>query len=268
MRTKMIGRRGFVKSAAGLTAASLMDPAAFEANAQQGQAESGASQASGAARGLPSRGEFIVRHGCVLTMDPDLGDIPDGDVHVKNGAIIAVGKSLKAPGVRVLDARRMIVLPGMVDTHWHMWTTYLRCMAGDKTADGYFPVTTRLRPSHETRGYASLDAVAAAEPIDSGTTTVNDECHNIRSFDYAVADPRALRRRAFAGASLTGPTGEYRRERREIWQVLKNCTANGASTLPKVCLRSRLHVGGVPTVQGSEWWSARSRKYRGRAQGD
>jgi cytosine/adenosine deaminase-related metal-dependent hydrolase len=125
-------------------------------------------------------------------MDPALGDIPGGDVHVKSGEIAAVGKNLKAPGATVLDARRMIVLPGLIDTHWHMWTTFLRSMAGDKPEQGYFPVTTAygqvMRPEdmyHSTR-------LAAAEAIYSGTTTVNDECHNVRSHDYAVADIRAL----------------------------------------------------------------------------
>ena len=38
-----------------------------------------------------ARGEFIVRSGHVLTMDESLGDIPDGDVHVRNGESLAVG---------------------------------------------------------------------------------------------------------------------------------------------------------------------------------
>ena len=75
-------------------------------------------------------------------MVPALGDIPDGDVHVKNGEIMAVGRNLKAPDAMVIDGRHMIVLPGLIDTHWHMWTTYLRCMAGDGPEAGYFPVTT------------------------------------------------------------------------------------------------------------------------------
>jgi len=174
---------------AGAGAAALAGSPAFGA-AGQAQPEQG--PPTRRAAGLPARGEFLVRNGHVLTMDPALGEIPGGDVHVKSGAIVAVGKNLKAPGATVLDARRMIVLPGLIDTHWHMWTTFLRSMAGDKPEQGYFPVTTAygqvMRPEdmyHSTR-------LAAAEAIYSGTTTVNDECHNVRSHDYAVADIRAL----------------------------------------------------------------------------
>ena len=34
-------------------------------------------------RTLPQRGEFVVRGAYVLTMDPALGDLPNGDIHVK-----------------------------------------------------------------------------------------------------------------------------------------------------------------------------------------
>jgi hypothetical protein len=33
----------------------------------------------------PPRGEFIGRNAYIVTMDPKLGDIPNGDVHVRNG---------------------------------------------------------------------------------------------------------------------------------------------------------------------------------------
>jgi 5-methylthioadenosine/S-adenosylhomocysteine deaminase len=149
-------------------------------------------QLDGSAGKLPFRGEFIVRGAYVLTMDPELGDIPDGDVHVKNGEIIAVGKQLKAPGAAVLDGNRMILLPGLIDTHWHMWTTFLRGMAGDKIEDGYFPVTTRYGQAMSPLDMYHSTRWAAAEAIYSGLTTVGDNCHNVRSHDHAVADLRAL----------------------------------------------------------------------------
>ena len=43
-------------------------------------------QAGAPAPGLPARGEFVVRGAHVLTMDPALGELPSGDVHVRNGA--------------------------------------------------------------------------------------------------------------------------------------------------------------------------------------
>ena len=144
------------------------------------------------ARGLPVRGEFLIRDAYVLTMDRALGDIAGGSVYVRNGEIVAVGKDIKAPKAAVIDGRKTIVMPGLVDTHWHMWTTYLRSMAGDKTDDGYFPVTTRYGKAMEPVDMYRSTRLAAAEAIYSGLTTVGDNCHNVRSHDHAVSDIRAI----------------------------------------------------------------------------
>jgi cytosine/adenosine deaminase-related metal-dependent hydrolase len=187
-------RREFVKSLAGMSAASLIGSSVFAQALSNTQTERRRTErATGAAGRIPARGEFVVRNGYVLTMDETIGDVPDGDVHVKNGAIVAVGKNLKAPGATALDARRMIVMPGFVDTHWHMWTTYLRCMAGDKTEDGYFPVTTLYGQLMQPEDMYHSTRLAVAEAIYSGTTTVNDECHNVRSYEHADQDICALR---------------------------------------------------------------------------
>ena len=42
-------------------------------------------------------GDLIIRSGHVVTMDPGLGDIPDGDVLVSGGRIAAVGPAWTRP---------------------------------------------------------------------------------------------------------------------------------------------------------------------------
>jgi 5-methylthioadenosine/S-adenosylhomocysteine deaminase len=126
-------------------------------------------------------------------MDPDLGDIPGGDVHVKNGEIIAVGKAIQTPNASILDGQRMIVLPGLVETHWHMWNTLLRSFAGEKPGQGYFATVAAfgrvMTPDDMYHGVR----LAAAEALNSGMTTVHDFCHNLRSRDHAEGDIRALK---------------------------------------------------------------------------
>ena len=49
----------------------------------------------------PARGAFVVRGAHVLSMDDAVGDLPSGDVHVRNGAIVAVAANVNAPGAQV-----------------------------------------------------------------------------------------------------------------------------------------------------------------------
>src|SRR3981081_1068962 len=92
---------------------------------------------------LPARGEFVITNATIITMDPQLGDVANGSVHVRNGAIVAVGANVSAPGAAVVDAQGRVVMPGLIDTHWHMWHTLFRGMSGDKREDGFFPTVTR-----------------------------------------------------------------------------------------------------------------------------
>jgi 5-methylthioadenosine/S-adenosylhomocysteine deaminase len=143
-----------------------------------------------------SADDLVIRSGHVVTMDPDLGDIPDGDVLVAGGQIAAVGTGLDAPGTREIDARGMIVAPGLVDTHWHMWNTLLRSMSGGMPGEdgpaGYFPVTARLGRAFTDGDLYQGTLLACAEAINSGITTVHDWCHNVRGPAHAEAGLRAL----------------------------------------------------------------------------
>src|SRR6202042_413787 len=67
--------------------------------------------------------EILVHAGHVVTVDPSLGDLVDGDVLVRDGVIAEVGSHLTAstPDAEVIDARGRLVIPGLVDTHRHVW---------------------------------------------------------------------------------------------------------------------------------------------------
>jgi 5-methylthioadenosine/S-adenosylhomocysteine deaminase len=154
----------------------------------------------------------VIRGGHVLTMD-SAGDLPGGDVHIRDGVIAAVGGNLDVPGAEVIDAAGKIVAPGFVDTHWHMWNTLLRGLSDgcpDTAApyrsgsaspggrppgtprQGYFKTCVALgrhfRPADTYEG----TRLACAEAIDAGITTVHDWAHNIRGLDWAQAGLRAL----------------------------------------------------------------------------
>ena len=68
-----------------------------------------------------------------------------GDVHVRNGALVAVGPNLAAPEVEEIDGSNRIALPGFIDTHFHLWGSFARGIVADGDFD-YFPVMSRIGP--------------------------------------------------------------------------------------------------------------------------
>ena len=71
---------------------------------------------------FPSGRPVVFRNATVLTIDPSLGTIERGDVLVVDNRIAEVGRQINAPDSAVeIDASGGILMPGMVDTHRHMW---------------------------------------------------------------------------------------------------------------------------------------------------
>jgi cytosine/adenosine deaminase-related metal-dependent hydrolase len=148
-------------------------------------------------RASVSDANLLIRGGYVLTMD-SAGDLPGGDVHLRDGVIQQIGRNLDEPDAEVIDASGKIVAPGLVDTHWHMWNTLLRGMSdGRPTPDGpdrggYFATCVGMGRHFLPGDTYAGTRLAAAEAIDAGITTVHDWAHNIRGLDWAEAGLRAL----------------------------------------------------------------------------
>jgi 5-methylthioadenosine/S-adenosylhomocysteine deaminase len=132
--------------------------------------------------------ETLIRGAAVVSMDSAVGDFAKGDIHVKDGAIVAIGPRLQAPHAEVIEAASMIALPGLIETHWHMWEGVARNLAGDEPKTGYFPHSRNLgvlfTPEDNARGVR----LSLAEAIYSGITTVHNWSHNNLTPDYAAAE--------------------------------------------------------------------------------
>ncbi len=183
-------RRSFMRGAGALGAAALGAVGTGGLFSSPLMAQAMMRSAGGASR-LPGRGEFTIANAYVMTMDGALGDIAGGSVHVKNGDIVAVGKDVKGGGQKI-DGSGMIVMPGLVETHWHMWNTLYRSFAGDKPEEGYFPTVARFGQQMSPDDLFQSTRLSAAEAINSGMTFVHSWCHNVRSKAHAEADIRAL----------------------------------------------------------------------------
>lgn len=118
----------------------------------------------------------------LITMNDAGETIPDGALFVQDNVIEWVGKSSEIPAgyataVRTIDATDKVVLPGLVNTHHHLYQTLTRALAPDSAL---FPWLKTLYPI-----WARMDSeavyvsalVGIAELILSGCTTASDHLY-------------------------------------------------------------------------------------------
>jgi 5-methylthioadenosine/S-adenosylhomocysteine deaminase len=200
MTHERMNRRAMLKGATALGA--LLATTAQKTSAQQAPART----AKGPAAPLPARGEFIIRGANVLTMDPKIADLATGDVHVRDGAIVAVAAKVDAAKAQVIDGRGMICMPGFVDTHWHLWTGLFRpFVRADVNELGYFPVSNRLGQLMTPEDSYRAVILGVAEALSAGCTTVHNWAHNVRSADHADGELAAMRDAGIRGRFAYGP---------------------------------------------------------------
>jgi 5-methylthioadenosine/S-adenosylhomocysteine deaminase len=144
-----------------------------------------------AERPTPRRGHYLIQGGSVVSMDPDVGTLRRADVHVQDGRIIGVGAGLHAPGAEVLDASRMIVMPGLVDSHFHMWSTVGRNFVSEGFE--YFPAKWATSAVYQPEDFYRSVTLGLVECVAAGITTVHNWSHNTRSPAHADAELAAHR---------------------------------------------------------------------------
>jgi 5-methylthioadenosine/S-adenosylhomocysteine deaminase len=146
--------------------------------------------------------DLLIRHGLVVTMDPELRVLEDGSVAIGGNAILAVGPTRELEpryrASRALDAAGCVVMPGLINAHTHTAMTLFRGLADDlplmEWLEGYiFPVEAHLKG--EWVRWGAL--LACAEMLLGGTTTFCD----MYLFEEEVA-------RAAKEAGMRGLLGE------------------------------------------------------------
>jgi 5-methylthioadenosine/S-adenosylhomocysteine deaminase len=129
----------------------------------------------------------LINAGWILSMDRDIGDIEDGRIVIEDGRIVDIGHAdLAVDADTTVDARDMIVLPGLINAHIHTWQTGLRGLAGNWISSEYHSVmhgNLAMRYTPEDTYVANL--VGALSQISAGTTTMLDWCHNNATPDHS-----------------------------------------------------------------------------------
>lgn len=151
--------------------------------------------------------KLIVRGGCVLSMNPAIGNRREADVLVEDGLVTEVGTNLRSRGADEIDASEAVVLPGFVDAHRH---------TGEALAQ-HAPDRTRADYSSDDVYAATLTGLLSA--AESGVTTVADWCA-FAGDDHTTA---ALQAHADAGLRTvlvtTDPDGQSDRWRHHVRSI-------------------------------------------------
>ncbi|HJU81229.1 MAG TPA: amidohydrolase family protein [Acidimicrobiia bacterium] len=138
----------------------------------------------------------VIKGGTILTLDPNLGDFSKGDVVIEGEEIVAVGPGQANGEVDVIDATGMIVLPGFVDTHRHIWEGLLRNIGTDVPLEGrtsYISfVLHKLAPAFSPEDAYVGNLISALGAIDAGITTLLDWSHIQASPEHTDAVIKAL----------------------------------------------------------------------------
>jgi cytosine/adenosine deaminase-related metal-dependent hydrolase len=131
---------------------------------------------------------FVKNAYLLVTMDANLREIADGAMVIQDKAVAAVGSTvemqawLETSGLtpdETLDAQGHIVMPGLINTHHHMFQSLLRAVPASQNQgllpwiDGISPFWPKITPDMI---YASA-LTAMAELMLSGCTTTSDHCY-------------------------------------------------------------------------------------------
>lgn len=137
----------------------------------------------------------------VCVMDDDRRVLKDADVHVKDGRIEAVGHGLEAPCAERISGEGRVVLPGMVNTHHHLYQTMFRNIPGIQDVE-LFPWLRALYPlwRHITPDDVFVSAqVGLGELLLTGCTLSTDHFYL-----FPVDQPSEIIDRTVEAADLLG----------------------------------------------------------------
>ena len=134
----------------------------------------------------------LIRGGHVLSVDPEIGDLPSGDVLIEDDTIAAVQPQIDADA-EVIDASGFIVIPGFVDTHRHTWEASIRGCAPNATLDDYFvEVLDTFAPLYRAEDVYAANVAGSLECLNAGITTLVDWSHINNTPDHPDAAIRGL----------------------------------------------------------------------------
>ncbi|MDC0032971.1 amidohydrolase family protein [Alphaproteobacteria bacterium] len=121
--------------------------------------------------------KLLVRGGQVYDHDGDVHKPTIADILIEGSDIVAIGADLSADqiaGAEVLDAANHLVIPGMMNAHYHSHDTLCRGLFEEMTLEMWLLYTLPLQGNRSKEEVRLRTLVGALESMRCGVTTVQD----------------------------------------------------------------------------------------------
>ncbi len=149
-------------------------------------------------------GRTLLHGGDVLVGDPGEGQVRTADLLIEGGRIAAIAPGLDADAERI-DAGGLLIIPGFVDTHRHVWQTAMRGICADWTLLDYFRgIRLNAAGVYTADDVYAGTYVGALEALDAGVTCVLDFSHCLNSPDHSDEAVRGLQEAGIRGTFAYG----------------------------------------------------------------
>src|SRR6201996_2125881 len=122
---------------------------------------------------LESR-KLLVRGGAVYDHDGDVHKPKVADILVAGGDIVAVGAGLAEEGATIVDARGKLVIPGLINAHYHSHDTLCRGLFEELPLEMWLLYTLPMGAHRSKEEVRARTLVGALESLRAGITTVQD----------------------------------------------------------------------------------------------
>jgi len=143
----------------------------------------------------------------VMSCNDEIGDLEAADVLVEGARIAQVGADLAAADAEVIDAAGMLLMPGMADTHSHLWEAPFKGRVTEAWGWEYFTNMHPLVSWLSAEDLYTATYAGAVESLAAGVTSMFDYCTAVMSPEHADAAIAGLRDagiRAVFGYDLRG----------------------------------------------------------------
>jgi 5-methylthioadenosine/S-adenosylhomocysteine deaminase len=123
---------------------------------------------------MSGKKKIVIRGGQVYDHDGDVHKPKVADVLIEGSEIVAVGPNLDAGTAEVVDAHNRLVVPGLINAHYHSHDTLCRGLFEELPLEFWLLYTLPLGANRSKEELRARTLVGALESIRCGITCVQD----------------------------------------------------------------------------------------------